>query len=94
VPPGTSVFCWATPAQDLFQYYRLQGLECGSSPTSGAVFPQVSGLWAVDCAQIFFFTLGAYFRSWPVVWPVALLRFGAGLGLYFYRVVHGLGNMT
>ena len=31
----------------------IQGLESGSSPTSGTVFPLFRGLWSAECGQMF-----------------------------------------
>jgi hypothetical protein len=46
----------------------LQGLECSSSPTSGTVFPEVSGVLPSDCAQIFSYCLlRGLFCWWPLL---------------------------
>jgi hypothetical protein len=81
----------------------LQGLECGSSPTSGTVFPQVRGFLAsdpVDSVHTLF--AGAYdgWRSrrvyrWPFLWPV-LPSFSVGefSACYSFIARPGPGHMT
>ena len=59
----------------------LRGRECSSSPTSGAVFPQFSGLWAVECVQISFYgpLRGPFLLVAVAVWRLLLLAWTAVL---------------
>lgn len=58
----------------------LQGLEPGSSPTSGTVFSLVRGLGASDCANLLYGPLrGPIFCWWRLVWRLLLLTWTAVL---------------